>query len=58
MIGIYLQTMVSIVINKVKTLFQLASFLLITFAQNTSKPIPLEWHEICTEINDSEVKKD
>jgi len=38
--------------------FQLASFLLITFAQNTSKPIPLEWHEMCIAINDSEVTKE
>jgi len=38
--------------------FQLASFLLITFAQNTAKPIPLEWHEICIAINDSEVIKE
>jgi len=38
--------------------FQLASFLLITFAQNTTKHIPLEWHETGIAINDSEVTKE
>jgi hypothetical protein len=33
---------------------QLASALLIAFAPNTSKPIPLEWDEACIETNGSE----
>ena len=33
---------------------QLASSLLIAFVPNTSKPIPLEWHDACIETNSSE----